>query len=68
LEEKYNKKKSLINIMIKSHIAKLLQNLKDSKNKQEKYEKDTKKITNIIERRHRSQSPLKLDNVLIKLN
>ena len=54
--------------MIKSHIAKLLQNLKDSKNKQEKYEKDTKKITNIIERRHRSQSPLKLDNVLIKLN
>ncbi len=54
--------------MLKSHFAKLLQKLKNSKNKQGKDEDETKHITNIIKRRHRSQSPLKLDNILIKLN
>ncbi|MAR50578.1 MAG: hypothetical protein CML42_05585 [Rhodobacteraceae bacterium] len=68
MAQKYNKKKNLINIMLKSHFAKLLQKLKNSKNKQGKDEHETKKITNIIKRRHRSQSPLKLDNILIKLN
>lgn len=52
--------------MIKNHFAKILQKLKNSKNKQGKQEKETKEITKIIKRRHRSQSPLTLDNILIK--
>ena len=52
--------------MIKSHFAKLLQKLKNSKNKQGKQEKETKEITNIIKRRNSAQSPLTLDNILIK--
>ncbi len=54
--------------MIKSHLCKMLNKFKTNRYKQEQSEKKDKLLTKIIERRHRSQSPLKLDNVLIKLN
>tara|TARA_Y100000287_G_C13952491_1_gene224808 strand:- start:141 stop:344 length:204 start_codon:yes stop_codon:yes gene_type:complete len=67
LAEKYNKKYILINIMLKAHIAKLIKKMKDANNK--KYsKKEEEKIKKAINRRHRSQSPLHLDNILIKIN
>jgi len=53
--------------MLKSHIAKLIKKMKDANNK--KYtKKEEEKIKKAINRRHRSQSPLHLDNILIKIN
>ena len=51
--------------MLKGHISKLIKKMKEANNK--KHSKK-EKIKNAINTRHRSQSPLHLDNILIKIN
>lgn len=51
--------------MLKGHLSKLWKKLKDSNNKKNtKTEKE--KIKKVIANRHRSQSPLLLDDIFIK--
>tara|TARA_B100000519_G_scaffold167922_1_gene152439 strand:+ start:1961 stop:2161 length:201 start_codon:yes stop_codon:yes gene_type:complete len=64
--EKYNKKYMLINIMLKCHISKIWKNLKELNNKK-KTETEKEKIKKVIANRHRSQSPLLLDDIFIKI-
>ncbi len=52
--------------MLKCHISKIWKNLKELNNKKNtKTEKE--KIKKVIANRHRSQSPLLLDDIFIKI-
>jgi len=52
--------------MLKCHISKIWKNLKELNNKK-KTETEKEKIKKVIVNRHRSQSPLLLDDIFIKI-